>query len=81
MGKRFSEEADVRKRTRTKLVHEGRYVAEVEVELLETQDEWSPYLSLEDTYKLDDVREALRRGGIKVAARHGRVYTLTPVAL
>jgi hypothetical protein len=81
MGKQFSEEAEVRKRTRKKLVHEGRYVAEVEVELLERDDEWSPYLSLEDAYKLDDVREALRRGDIKAAAQHGKVYTLTPVSL
>lgn len=80
MGKRFSEETRVRKRTRTKLVHEGRYVAEVEVELLETEDEWSPYLSLEDAYKLDDVREALRRGDVKAAAQHAKVYALTPVA-
>lgn len=42
---------------------------------------WSPYLSLEDAYKLDDVREALVRGNIKSAARLGRVYTLTPVAV
>ncbi len=81
MGKRFCEEAEVRKRTRTKFVHEGRYVAEVEVELVETEDEWSPYLSLEDAYKLDDVREALRRGDIKAAAQYGRVYTLTPVPM
>lgn len=80
MGKRFSEETRVRKRTRTKLVHEGRYVAEVEVELLEMEDEWSPYLSLEDAYKLDDVREALRRGDVKAAAQHAKVYALTPVA-
>ena len=80
MGRQFSEEAEVRKRTRKKLVHEGRYVAEVEVELLERDDEWSPYLSLEDAYKLDDVREALRRGDIKAAAQHGKVYTLTPVS-
>lgn len=48
MGKQFSEEAEVRKRTRTKLVREGRYVAEVEVELREREGEWSPSLSLED---------------------------------
>ncbi len=70
----------MRKRTRTKLVHEGRYVAEVNVELLEKENEWSPYLSLEDAYKLDEVREALRRGDIKAAAQHGKVYTLTPVS-
>ncbi|MFM7791207.1 MAG: hypothetical protein ACKO90_24910 [Microcystis panniformis] len=36
-------------------------MAEVEVELIETPEGWSPYLSLEDAQKLDDVREALRR--------------------
>ena len=45
------------KKKRTKIVHEGSYVAEVDVELLEDPDGWSPYLSLEDAYRLDDVRE------------------------
>jgi hypothetical protein len=71
----------MRKRHRTKLVHEGQYIAEVDVELLETENEWSPYLSLEDAYKLDNVREALRQGNIKAASQHGKVYTLTPVAM
>lgn len=71
----------MRKRKRTKLIHEGQYVAEVEVELLETDEEWSPYLSLEEAFKLDDVREALRKGDIKSASQHGKVYTLTPVAI
>ena len=71
----------MKKRVRTKLVHEGNYVAEVDVELLETGDEWSPYLSLNDAYKLDDIREALRRGDVKSAAQHGRVFTLTPIAV
>ena len=66
---------------RTKLIHEGKYVAEVDVELIETDDEWSPYLSLEEAGKLDDVREALRRGNLKKASRYGRVYTLTPLAV
>ena len=70
----------MRKVIRTKFIHEGEYAAEVQVELTETDDEWSPYLSLEEAYKLDDVREALRRGDVLVAARHARVFTLTPVA-
>jgi len=81
MGRRLSKEAQMRKRHRTKLVHEGRYVAEVDVELLETEEEWSPYLSLEDAYKLDDVRDALRQGDVKAASQHGKIYTLTPVAM
>ena len=69
------------RRRRTKLVHEGNYVAEVEVELLREPQGWSPYLSLEDAYRLDDVREALRRGDVKTAARYARVFSLTPVAV
>ncbi len=64
---------------RTKLIHEGKYVAEVE--LIETDDDWSPHLSLAEAGKLDDVREALRRGDTKTASRYGRVYTLTPLAV
>ena len=68
-------------RKRTKFVHEGGYVAEVDVELLDEPGRWSPYLSLEDAYRLDGVREALQRGDVKGAARHSRVFRLTPVAV
>lgn len=68
-------------RKHTKLVHEGNYVAKVEVELIDSDAGWSPYLSLDDAYRLDEVREALRRGDLKRASVHGRVFTLTPVAL
>ena len=64
-----------------KLVHEGGYVAEVDVDLLYSEEGWSPYLSLDDAYKLDDVREALRQGDVKSAAMLARVYTLKPVAI
>ena len=69
------------KRKRTKLIHEGGYVAEVDVEHLEEPEGWSPYLSLEDAYRLDDVREALQRGDIRTAARYSRVFSLTPIAV
>lgn len=51
----------MKKQQRVKVVREGRFLAEVNVELLVTDDEWSPYLSPEDAYKLDDVREALKK--------------------
>lgn len=68
-------------RHKTKLVHENRYVAEVEVDVIEDETSWSPYLSLEDAQRLDRVREALRSGDVKTAAQFGRVYTLSPVAV
>ena len=71
----------MRKRHQTKYIHERDYVAEVDVELLDTNEGWSPYLSLDEAIKLDDVRLALRRGDLKTAALHGRIYRLTPVAL
>jgi len=59
----------------------GKYVAEVDVELIEADSGWSPYLSLDDALKLDDVREALRRGDLQAAARLARLFTLKPVAV
>ncbi len=64
---------------RTKIVHEGGYVAEVDVKVIDAEEGWSPYLSLEDAYKLDDVREALRSGDLKRARKLSRVFRLTPV--
>lgn len=66
-------------RQKIKLVHEGQYVAEVAVEVTESEQGWSPTMSLEDAYKLDDVREALKAGDLKAAAQYGRVYELRPV--
>jgi len=71
----------MRKRHHTKLVNEGDYVAKVEVELIDTNKGWSPYLSLADAQKLDDVREALRRGDLKSASQLARIYVLGPVAV
>ena len=71
----------MKKRKYTRLVHEGKYVAEVDIELVDTPEGWSPYLTLEDAYKLDDVREALRKGDLDSASRLARLYTLTPVAV
>jgi hypothetical protein len=66
-------------RKSTKLLHEGKYAAEVVVELLYDDESWSPTMSLEDARKLDTVRLALQRGDVAEAARHGRVFEMTPV--
>ena len=66
-------------RLQKKLVHEGDYVAEVEVQLIEADEGWSPYLTLQDAEKLDEVREALRRGDVSEAAKLARVFHLTPM--
>jgi hypothetical protein len=66
-------------RRKIKFVHEGQYVAEVSVEVVESEQGWSPTISLEDAYKLDDVKEALKAGDLKKAAQFGRVYELRPV--
>jgi hypothetical protein len=68
-------------RRKTKLLHEGKYVAEVDVEVIDTDTGWSPYLSLDDAFKLDEVRSALQRGDLKTASRLARIYALTPVAV
>lgn len=71
----------MKKRQHKKLVHEGQYVAEVDIELIDTDEGWSPYLSLDDALKLDDVRDALRRGDLHKAVQLARIFTLTPLSL
>lgn len=67
-------------RNSVKLVHEGKFVTEVPVELVEESGGWSPYLSITDTQKLDSIRRWLRSGDVKAASRLARVFELTPVS-
>lgn len=67
-------------KTSIKLIHEGKYAAEVLIELHYSDESWSPTMSAVDARKLDTVRLALRRGDIAEAAKYGRVFELTPVA-
>ncbi len=62
-------------------IHEGRYAAEVPVELIEEDGGWSPYLSMEDARKLEAVRLALREGDVKGASKYGRVFELRLVSV
>lgn len=68
------------KRHYVKYIHEGHYVAEVDVELIDAEG-WLPYLTLDDALKLDDIRAALSRGDLKAASQSARIYTMTPVAV
>lgn len=65
----------------TKLVHSGEYVAEVDVTLIESDDEWAPYLSVQDAKRLDTVRLALQRGDLRAASKNAKVFRLTPVSV
>ncbi len=80
MERRVQAEEEMSNKRSTKLVHEGEYVAEVEVELIESDDGWGPYLSIADAQKLDQVRLALRAGDIARASKFARVYRMLPVA-
>ncbi len=64
-----------------KMIYEGKYVAEVGIDLLESDLPWAPLLSLDDAYKLDDVRDALKRDDLKRASELAMIYSLTPIAM
>ncbi|NNM72508.1 hypothetical protein [Enterovirga aerilata] len=70
----------MRRRTTTKLIRDGRYVAEVDIELEYSDEPWSPTMSLDDAEKLERVRTALRRGDISEAAKEAKVFELLPLA-
>ena len=80
MGRDVATEAAVNTKHSTKLVREGDLVAEVGVELLDEPNGWAPYISLDDAYRLDDIRAALPGGDVARAAQLAdRIYRLTPI--
>ena len=69
----------MRNKKTVELIHEGRFAAEVEIELHYSDESWSPTMSGADALKLEAVRGALRSGDVREAAKHGRVFEMTPV--
>ena len=67
-------------RRAVEFVQEGKYAAEVPVDLIDDETGWSPYLSWEDARKLDAVRRALREGDIATARKLARVFELLPAS-
>jgi hypothetical protein len=67
-------------RRSVKLLHEGQYAAEVQIDLIEQPDGWAPYISPADASKLDEVRRLLRMGDLSAASHLARVFELTPVS-
>jgi hypothetical protein len=53
MGRTIHGATKVTLRRKTKYIHEGQFVAEVEVEVIEDESSWSPYLSVTDATRLD----------------------------
>ncbi len=69
------------KRTLTKVIHEGGYMAEIVVDLEESSDDWAPYISLQDALRVDEVREALQAEDVESAEKNATVYEVFPVHL
>ncbi len=80
VGIRGGGKPTVDQRSTVRLVREGDLIAEVAVTYVESESGWSPYLSLEDSNKLDDVRDALRARDVPRAVTLAHcVYRLAPV--
>ena len=77
---RFHEARDTMKRRAVEFVHSDKYAAEVQVELIEDEGDWTPRLSLDGAKKLESVRLALKRGDVAEAAKLGKVFELLPVS-
>ncbi len=66
--------------TKTKFIHEGRYAAQVEFEIVKDDSPWSPVVTKEDVFKTDRVRLALRRGDVVAAAKEAKVFEMLAMA-
>jgi hypothetical protein len=65
----MAEKAHMSTKATERLVREGDFVAEVDVHLIEADGGWALSLSLDDTYRLDAMREALRSGDLRRASQ------------
>jgi hypothetical protein len=63
-----------------RVIIEGKYAAEVAIDLIEDETGWSPYVSFDDATRVVEARRALKRGDIAGAAKHGKVYELLPLS-
>jgi Asp-tRNA(Asn)/Glu-tRNA(Gln) amidotransferase C subunit len=81
MGAGWCDEEKKMSRTLKKMIHVGRYVAEVDIEIEESTDDWAPYISLQDALRMDEVREALQRGDIISASKEASVFEISPVQM
>ena len=69
-----------RRRKTTKLIREGKYAAEVPIELFYREEFWLPTMSADDARKLENARLALQRGDITEASKYGQVFELRLIA-
>ena len=67
-------------RKQKKFLIEGNYVAEIEVNVIDSDKGWAPYISLEDALKMDKIRKALKKGDLKSIKNLAKIYKLSPVA-
>jgi hypothetical protein len=72
--------SQTRTRKFTELIHEGKFAAEVVVDLRYDDESWSPTMSIDDARKLEAVHIALREGDLATAAKYGRVFKLLPIS-
>jgi len=63
-----------------KYIHEGLYVAEVEIELIYSDTRWSPTMSLKDALKLDKIRAYLHIGNLVAAVKYATIYKMQKIA-
>jgi Asp-tRNA(Asn)/Glu-tRNA(Gln) amidotransferase C subunit len=81
MGAGLCDKEEKMSRTLKKMIHVGDYMAEVDVALEESTDDWGPYIALQDALRVDEVREALQRGDIVAASKQASVFEISPVQM
>jgi hypothetical protein len=80
MERRSQNEVEIMNHQVTKTIREGNLMAEVKVTLIPDDGAWGPYLSADDSLKLERVRLALKAGDKEEAAKDATVFEVARVA-
>lgn len=67
--------------TKTKRIYVGEVMAEIDVTLTDEPEAWGPHIDPAELDRIDGVRNALKAGDLKTAAKEARLYSVKPLAV
>jgi len=67
--------------TKTKRIYVGDVMAEIDVVMIDEPHAWGPHIDPSELDRIDELRQALKSGDLKVASTEAKLYSVKPLAV
>lgn len=81
MGFRIKGEKIMGTLTKTKRIYVGDVMAEVDVVMSDEPEAWGPHIDSAELDRIDNLRQLLKSGDLKAAAKEAKLYSIKPLAM